>query len=220
MDSIKDRLNKELQSIAFSEQRKEEVIQNVTSPRKKTRNARVWTARFVLAAVFVLSFGFVLLQRQEGAPETTQAARESGESLLNLFTYDSVKIGLMLLAFAVFYGIMKRHLRKQKREFPDCANCGVGWSRSDTMKLVGKGEKRACPHCGTKNFQTRKSRVKTSVFQLPIPFMIVIANVLNYSILGVVLYLVLVFLLIMALMPYYVKLQLDDPNQEPIDPLW
>lgn len=216
MDSIKDQLKKELQSISFSEERKQEVIHSTKQPRKKKKNWYVWTYRAVLSAAIVLAVSLVLLSRERDIPEMTQAAGGNDFTWMSLLGHDSVKIVLLALAFLLFYSLLKRDLRKKEQSFPECANCGSVWTRSEALYMTFKNQKRNCSHCGVQNYQAKKSRKKTALFSSLIPFMILVSNVMQDSFFGIVVYLTFVALFAIALMPYYVTLQLEDPTKEPL----
>ena len=216
MDSIKNQLNKELQSISFSEERKQEVIHSVKQTRKKKVDWYVWTYRAILSAAIVLAISLVMVNKKGTAPKMTQAAGGRNVSWNDLLGNDSVKILLIALTFVLFYSVLKWQIRKRAQRFPQCANCKHTWSRSASLFVSFKNQQKTCTYCGVQNYQTRKSRKKTSLFPLLVPFMIVIANVMEYSLLGIVVYLSCVTILAILLIPYYVTLQLKDPSKEPL----
>ncbi len=217
MDSIKDQLNTELQGIIFADERKQELIHNVKNSRKPKIRGSFWTYRIVLSSFVLLSMAFVWITRNEENPSNvTQADGGGALTIIDLLAYDSVKTLLLASLFLIIYGLFKRSIRKEGRTLPVCANCGAGWSQKLALKKAFRNEKTACPNCCEMNYQTRKSRKKTSLFQLFIPVMIIAANLFEHGIYGVFIYLAFLALLNIRLVPFYVELQLEDPMKEPL----
>ncbi|MBD7908565.1 TIGR04104 family putative zinc finger protein [Sporosarcina gallistercoris] len=216
MDSVKEQMKMELLKIAFDDKRKQELILEVKSSRKQKPHRADWMYRAVLSSFVLLTIVLVILSNNiQDPPGVTQAEGKGGFSVLDLLAYDSVKMLVMACLFVLVYGLVKRNVRKQGREFPCCAHCGTTWNRKLALKKSFKNEETPCPNCGAGNYQSRKSRKKTSLFQLPIPFMIVVGNVFELSILGVVAYLAFLSVFALLVIPYYVELQLNDPVKEP-----
>lgn len=216
MDSIKEQLNTELQKITFDGERKQQLIHTVKNSRKPKTRGPVWTYRIVLSSFVVLSMAFVWINRNAENPSTvTQADGGGTRTMMDLLAYDSVKTLLLAILFFIIYGLFKRSIRKEGRTLPVCANCGAMWTHKLGLKKAFRNEKTACPNCGEENYQTRKSRKKTSLFQLLIPVMIIAANLFEHGIYGVFIYLAFLALLNIRLVPFYVELQLDDPMNEP-----
>ncbi|REB05245.1 hypothetical protein DVB69_15950 [Sporosarcina sp. BI001-red] len=213
MDSIKDQLNTELQKITLDDMRKQEIIDNVKSSRESKTYEPVWKYRMVLMSFVLLSLTIAFINRK--APNVTQAEGGETRNILDLLAYDSVKTVMLAVLFLMFYGVLKRSIRKQGRALPACANCGTIWTHKLALKKAFGNEKTSCPNCGEENYQTRNSRKKTSVFQLLMPLIIIMANVFENGFYGFFIYLVFLLVLNICLVPYYVELQLDDPMDEP-----
>ncbi|MDW0110897.1 TIGR04104 family putative zinc finger protein [Sporosarcina aquimarina] len=216
MDSIKEQLNAELQKITFDDERKQELIHSVKNSRKPKTRAPVWTYRIVLSSFVLLSMAFGWInQNAENPSSVTQADGGGTLTIMDLLGYDSVKTLLLAILFFIIYGLFIRSIRKEGRTLPVCANCGAVWTHKLALKKAFRNEKTACPNCGEMNYQTRKSRKKTSLFQLFIPVMIIAANLFEHGIYGMVIYLAFLALLTIRLVPFYVELQLENPMDEP-----
>ncbi|MGG0643499.1 TIGR04104 family putative zinc finger protein [Sporosarcina gallistercoris] len=216
MDSIKEQMKMELSKVAFDDKRKQELILKVKSSRKQKTHRADWLYRTVLSSFVLLTVVLVILSNHVPDPSgVTQAEGKGGFSVLDLLAYDSVKMLIMASFFVLLYGVVKRSVRKKGREFPSCAHCGTTWNRKLAIKKSFKNEETLCPNCGAGNYQSRKSKKKTSLFQIPIPFMIIAGNVFELSILGIVAYLAFLSVFTLLVIPYYVELQLNDPVKEP-----
>lgn len=217
MDSIKDQLNAELQKITFDDKRKQELIHTVKKSREPKTLGPIWTYWMVFSAFVLLSLTLVFISRSMVNPtRVTQSEGGGTLTILDLLSYDSVKTVLLAALFLIIYGFFKRSIRKQGRALPTCANCGTKWTRKLALKKAFRNEKNPCPKCGMENYQTRKSRKKTSSFQLLTPLMIITANVFEHGIYGTFIYLVFLAIFIIRLVPYYVELQLEDSMNEPL----
>ncbi|MCM3758570.1 hypothetical protein M3197_13980 [Sporosarcina aquimarina] len=217
MDSIKDSLKRELQTISFTEQRKQEMVQHVEKSWKSKFNTPVWKYRAVLTTVILFAISLVFFNSNtESTPVATQAAGGGKISFPDLLTSDSVKTILLAMLFFVVYLLLKKNLKKKGKGLPKCAQCKDTWSRQTALRKILKNEKIACPNCGAENHQTRKSSKKTSAFQILLPIMIICANIFDNGTYGMIVYLFYVILFGVALMPYYLELQLEDPKNEPL----
>lgn len=217
MDSIKEQLKKELQPINFTERRKQEIVRHVEKTRRRKFNMPIWKYRAVFTAVilFAISFSF-LSSNSTSNSVATQAAGGGRITFPDLLAFDSVKTLLLAMLFFVVYLLMKKNLKKKGRGLPKCAQCKNTWSRQTALRKFLKNEKITCPNCGVENYQTRKSRLKTSTFQILLPIMIICANVFDNGVYGMIVYLFYVILFGVALVPYYLELQLEDPRKEPL----
>ncbi|GKV69691.1 hypothetical protein NCCP2716_21890 [Sporosarcina sp. NCCP-2716] len=217
MDSIEKRLKEDLDSISFSDDRRTELIRTVKSASKRRGKHPVWRYRVVFAASILLALVLAAggLRKPDSA-EVHQASDSTADNLLQLLGYDSVKAVLLVLLFISVYTLAKRSLNKRGKGLPVCPECGTVWSRKQALKKYWRGKKVDCPHCGTAVFLTRKSQRVTAFFSLGTPLLLVFSNLFENSLYGSTLYLILYFLLMNVLVPYYIDLQLEDPDKEPL----
>ncbi|WJY27595.1 MULTISPECIES: TIGR04104 family putative zinc finger protein [Sporosarcina] len=217
MDSIEQRLKEQLETITFSDDDRKRMIRRVKEEAPKKRVSYVWRYRTVLVAAILLAVVLAGIGLQSpSSPKSHQAAGSTTEQLIQLLGYDSVKTVLLVLLFVSVYALLKWNLKKQRQGLPVCPNCGTVWSRRLALKKFWRGKKVDCPHCGTANYQTKKSRWKTALFNLFIPLLIPVSNLFDASLYGTLVFLGLYFIFMTVLIPYYVDLQLDDPDKEPL----
>ncbi len=217
MDSIEKRLKEELDSISFSDERRNRLIRSVKSSPKRRGKHPVWRYRAVFAASILLAL--VLAGGGLRKPESAEVHRASGstvENFLQLIAYDSVKTVLLVLLFISIYALAKRNLNKQEKGLPICPECGMVWSRKQALKKYWRGKKVDCPRCGTAVHLTRKSQRRTALFSIGTPLMLLFANLFESSLYGSTLFLVLYVTLMVTMIPYYIDLQLEDPDKEPL----
>ncbi|WP_025785436.1 TIGR04104 family putative zinc finger protein [Sporosarcina sp. D27] len=216
MESIKDSLKRELQTIAFTEQSKIEVVHNVKKVHLKNEHALVWRYRTILTLVILLGCGLALLNGNVIKQlSTTQIVNAGTLAFSDIFVYDWVKTILLGIAFLIAYALLKVCFKVKNTEFPMCANCGTACSRAVALKIYSRKKGSSCAQCGAVNYQTRKSLKKTLAFQMLTPFMIIIANMFDNVVLGMLVYLGFLIILSIYVIPFLVELQTDNPKDEP-----
>ena len=112
--------------------------------------------------------------------------------------------------------IIKRRLQKNDNGLPVCVECGEEWSFREALKQCMKNSNITCPNCSHKQYRTKKSSLKANLLNIPIPFMIIIIQLFDNALLGVVVYLACAAYLVLSLNPYFMELQEKDPMNEPL----
>lgn len=220
MNQIKKDLQKELQSITLSDEKKQFIVKKAEINKMKHQRGSKWSYRFVLATftIFMVGFAFLLLQPDRTPKEVTNAAKpEENMSIVNeLFASDWVKAILLLTIFIGIRVIVKRSLVKKGKGLPVCVKCGEEWPYREALKMSMKNESVTCSHCGKKQYKTRKSSVKASTLNFLIPLGILVAQFFNHILLGYFIHVTGTIWLIIVLTPYLIELQEGDPMIKPL----
>ena len=219
MNQFKEDLLKELQDVKLSQQRKQ-LIADKARRQGQRKTGGEWTYRLVLATftVFVIGFSYILTQQKEQSTTGQQAASTSSDTwhCWSLFDSDYVR-GMLLLG--IFIGatfIVKRLLVKKGYGLPVCIECGESWSEKDARKLYRKNGEIVCPHCGQKQYRTKKSIQISGVMTMPVPLLIMLQHVFQHFVIGLIFFLVGMFFYHHQIAPYVFKLQEKDPMNEPL----
>lgn len=219
MNHFKEDLLKELQDVKLSQHRKQ-LIANKARRKDKRKLDGQWTYRIVLATftVFVISFSYILTQQKEQHNTGHQAAtlQKDTSNWWSLIESDYVR-GILLLG--IFIGatyIVKRFLVKKGYGLPICIECGESWSEKKARKLYRKNSDIVCPHCGQKQYRTKKSIQIGGVLTMPVPLFIMLQHVFHHYFIGMIFFLVGMFIFYHQLAPYVFKLQEKDPMNEPL----
>ncbi|MEA0555336.1 TIGR04104 family putative zinc finger protein [Lysinibacillus irui] len=219
MNRFKENLVKELQDVKLSKNRKQ-IIAGQAQRKVQRKAGGQWTYRIVLATftIFVIGFSYLLTQQKEQHTTGHQAARlqEDTSSWWSLFESDYVR-GILLLG--IFIGstyIVKRFLVKKGYGLPVCIECGESWSEKEARKLYRKNSEIVCPHCGQKQYRTKKSIQIGGVLTMPIPLFIMLQHVFHHYFIGIIFFLVGMLIFYHQLVPYVYKLQEKDPMNEPL----
>lgn len=97
---------------------------------------------------------------------------------------------------------------------PTCQNCDREWSWKQTFKkMFTLGTAMECPHCGEKQYYTKRARKRSAVVTLLTPFIILLNlfDISPYLLVGIY----LVFgLSIMGIFPFLIELSSEE------EPLW
>lgn len=214
MNRIKKELEKELQSITLSEKRKQTILKKMH--RKKHMN---WSYRFALSIfmIFSVSFGLLLLQQKNVVKEATTTTEPMTNLIfISLFTSDW---GKSVILIGIFIGIRifgKRLLLKRGKGLPACIKCKEEWPYREALKISMRNEEIICPNCSKKQYKTRKSSMKVSMFTFLIPLGILIAQVFNHILLSYLIHVTGTMWLILTLTPYLIEFQEDDPMLKPL----
>ena len=83
-------------------------------------------------------------------------------------------------------------LKKERNSLPTCQHCLKHWSYRETMKKLFRLR---CPHCGQKNFQSRKFRWREPIFFL----IVMIVNFVIFPFFSIAFTWKLVFLMLLLL---------------------
>ena len=169
-----------------------------------------------LLRFYRLVFGYLLWQ-QGGSTGRLQGAApiEPGTTTnWSMLNHDFIKIILLISFFIVLRLVIKRRLQKNGRGLPVCVECGEEWTFRDALKQCMKNSNITCPYCGHKQYRTKRSALKANLLNIPIPFLIIIIQLFDNSLLGVVVYLSCAAYLVLSLTPYFMELQEKDPINE------
>lgn len=219
MNQIKKNLQKELQSITLSDEKKGAIVRKINREKKHV-NRGSWSYRFVLATftVFMVGFGFLLLQPNDAPTEVTNAAkREETSSIVNgFFASDWAKSILLIGIFIGIRIIIKRSLNRKGKGLPACIKCGEEWPYREALKMSMKNESVACVHCGKKQYKTRKSSLKASALNFLVPLGILVAQFFDHILLGYFIHATGTIWLIIVLTPYLIEFQEEDPIIKPL----
>ena len=145
MNQFKKGLNRELQTMSLSEDKRQLIAKKATVKIQRQKKHTHWQYRFVLTAftLLLLSFGYLLWQ-QEGTVENLQGAAPIEPITTmgwSLFNHDIVKIILWISLFIALRFIIKRRLEKRAKGLPICLGCGEEWSFRDASKQSWKNGK-------------------------------------------------------------------------------
>jgi len=98
---------------------------------------------------------------------------------------------------------------------PTCQSCHHEWSWSETFrKSFTLDTALTCPHCGNKQYITKKSRKRTSLLVFSIPLIMLLRLIFSMTPLISIILFVGVGLIVFISFPYLTELS----NQE--EPLW
>ncbi|MFJ7920879.1 TIGR04104 family putative zinc finger protein [Lysinibacillus fusiformis] len=219
MNQFKEELLKELQDVKFSEKRKQ-LIAEKARRKEKHKVGNQWTYRAVLATftVLVISFSYLISEQKEQRITGHQAATIQSDawSWWTIFNSDYVR-GILLLGFFIGAAfIVKRVLLKKGYGLPICIECGESWSEKEARKLYRKNGEIVCPHCGQKQYRTKKSMQLGGMLSMPIPLFIMLQHVFHNYFIGFIFFLVGVLIFLYQVVPYVFKLQDKDSMNEPL----
>ena len=221
MNQFKENVLQELQHVKLTDEKKQRIAQKVRNRSKQRSSQR--TYRIVLTTFTLLAIGFSVLIafNSEQRTATMQgAALQQNTVQWSFWSYlanDWVK-GILLVSFFVMLAwIMKRILHKKGFGLPVCIACGETWSAKQARKLFWKGgQQMVCPHCSKKLYRTQKSAQLAGMLNMPIPFMVIGLQAFDQFLIGLLFYAISSIIFIYLLIPDIVKLQENDPSNEPL----
>ncbi|WP_301109368.1 TIGR04104 family putative zinc finger protein [Sporosarcina sp.] len=219
MSGMKDRLYSELSTVKISKERKQQMLHAIKKPEQKSLKSGKWQYRTVLVSfvILALSFTYISFVSTGTGNLAVNSADVSGESTFSIMTLlqsEFVKLASMLALFMIVYLILMRNIRKEKRTFPVCTNCGEEWTRKQSFFGSIKN-RRTCYYCGATQYLTRKTNKNMLWFQFSFTFILIIAQIFSGSFVGIVVYLILFIILYILVAPYYMVLQSENPDKEP-----
>ncbi|MCG7336857.1 hypothetical protein MHZ95_16480 [Sporosarcina sp. ACRSM] len=221
MNQFKNDLYHELQSISLSKEQKQRMVLKAKSKAYRQKRRLHWQYRFVLATftVFALGFGYLLWQQNDFSSKTSNAASPETGTVMSWSILNS-DFGKAILIIVFFLGLrlfLKRRLQKKGISLPVCVSCCEEWSHKEALKQSMKNREMTCPHCGQKQYRTKKSALRGGMLNLFIPFFIIMPQLFEHIFIGLFVYIACVAYLQISLSPYYIELQEKDPIN---DPLW
>lgn len=220
MNQIKKDLEKELQSVTLSDEKKHLIVKRAKASARKNTQGSIWSYRFVLAVFPLFMIGFVLLVLQQGGnvKEASNAAEFSEDlSNSNLFFASDWMKGIILIG--VFIGIRLlagKLLERKGKGLPACIECGEEWSTREARKMGMKNGVVSCPNCGKKQYKTRKSAQIVSTLNFLLPLGILISQLFSHILLGYLIHAAGSAWLIFMLTPFIIELQEEDPIIKPL----
>nr|WP_255551423.1 TIGR04104 family putative zinc finger protein [Sporosarcina sp. E16_8] len=130
---------------------------------------------------------------------------------------DFSKAILFISFFIILRILIKRSLQKSGKGLPVCVECGKEWTYREALKRSMKNREITCPYCNKKQYRTKKSLLKGSVLNILIPFSVIVPQLFDNILLGIVIHITCSGYAMLSLSPYYLELQQKDPIN---DPLW
>ena len=220
MNQFKKDLNYELQSVSLSNEKMQQIATKARTKLHKQKRRINWQYRFVLATftIFSLGFGYLLLQQGEitGRLQGVAPIKSAPTSNWSILNHDFTKVILLISFFIILRVMIKRRLQRSGKGLPVCVECGEEWSFRYALKQSMKNVKTTCPHCGLKQYRTKKSSQKGAMLTFFMPFIAVVPLLFDNILLGFVVYLSCTAYLLFSLSPYLIELQEKDPSKEPL----
>lgn len=213
MNQIKKDLQKELQSMTLSDEKKSAIVRKINRQKKHTTRAN-WKYRVVLSAFTLLGLGFSYLLLEENKAYMTQTNVTTSQTInvLSIFESDYLKSIVLILLFILLHLLMKKCFYKKQRNLPVCANCSKELSYFQALRQGLKGNKIKCPHCRKTQYRTRQSMMKMDWFNFLLPLMTAVAYLYQNKLLGISLYLLSLMILMIYHSPYIVEFQKEAPT--------
>jgi CXXC-20-CXXC protein len=221
MNQFKENVLHELQHVKLSEEKKQRIAQKARA-KSKHRSSSQLQYRIVLATFTLLAIGFSVLVSQKTEPRTRPlqgaALQQETErwSLWTLLELDWVKGLLLISIFVSIALIIKRILHKKGYGLPVCIECGEIWTAKQVRKLYWKNGQMECPHCRKKQYRTKQSVQLSAILNLPIPFIVFLNQVFDHFFIGILFFIASSVIYHYLLLPDIVKLQEEDPTNEPL----
>jgi CXXC-20-CXXC protein len=221
MNLFKEDLHRELQSVSLSKEKKQLITSKVNAKLHNKKRRINWQYRFVLATFTIFAFGFSYLLWQEGGftSKSQGAAPVEPVATTNwqVLDNDLLKAILFISFFLILRTSIKKRLQKGGKGLPVCVKCSEEWSYRQALKQSMKNREMTCPHCGQKQYRTKKSVLKGGLLNLFIPFTVLVPHLFDHFLLGIVVYVCCSTYFMISLSPYYINLQEEDSFN---DPLW
>ena len=222
MTKFKVDLHRELQSLSLSKERKQQISTKAKTNTFRAKRQSEWKYRIVLATCTILALGFSYLLWQQKDPlpmnpSQTAASNQSDTTTIWMeLNNDFLKTIFLVSFFVLLYIYLKRRHKKRGKGLPVCVKCDEEWSYGEALKCSMKNGEIPCPKCGQKQYRTKKSSQRGGMIGALIPFMILVSQVFNNSLIGVVVYFSCLLFIYLSFSPYYVELQEEDPITEPL----
>ncbi|KFL42620.1 hypothetical protein CH76_11395 [Lysinibacillus sp. BF-4] len=213
---MKDKLTKELEHIRFT--RQQHVIE-ATKPKAKKAN---WQYRTVLVTFALLTLFFTATFVGDGKSLQTAMQRSENTALQllgNTYVLIILYFGIVL---AIRYAQIRFYERKRATAVVTCPHCGHVLTKRERMKLwlYGTMHGKKCTSCEARYYITRKSTQRTAA-TYPLTYLAIFVPANIFPNLAVGLFVGFVGALLLVSTAYQaIELQENDPNQEPIKPLW
>lgn len=217
MNQFKRELHQELQSISLSDEKKQSIAMKAKASMHRSKRQIHWQYRFVLTAftILSLSFGYMLLtQNDSGGKSQGVAPIEPITTNESIWGHDFLKVILLIGFFVILRTIIKKRLQKKGQGLPVCLACSEEWTFREASKQSWKNGEVTCPYCAHKQYRTKKSSRKMVLLNIPIIFMVMVSNLFDLGLLGIVIYLFCAVYFIFSLNPYFMELQEKDPFNE------
>ncbi|WP_153722727.1 TIGR04104 family putative zinc finger protein [Sporosarcina cascadiensis] len=218
MDGMKDKLHAELQDMKLSDQRKKQMLRAVKESGRKKVKPWKWRYRTVLVSfvLLALSFTYISLDSPQGNQQGVNSAvpaEETAFSMTARLQSDLLKIVILLLLSLAAYTVLRRNIRKKNRTFPVCSNCGEQWTRKQSFMFTNR---KTCPYCGKTQYQSMKSTRQMLKLNMFIPFFLVMSQIFHGAFYGILIAILPIAVIYIPISPYYVELQSENPDKEPL----
>lgn len=221
MNQFKEDLNRELQSVSLSNEKKQLITTKAKAKLHSQKKRINWQYRFVLATftIFAIGFSYLLWQQEDPASKSQGAAPIEPVTTTNwlILNNDFLKAILFISFFIILRILIKRSLQKSGKGLPVCVECGEEWSYREALKRSMKNREMTCPYCNQKQYRTKKSLLKGGMLNILIPFTIIVPQLFDNILLGIAVHLFCAAYVMFSLSPYYLELQKKDSIN---DPLW
>ena len=222
MNKFKVDLHRELQTLSLSKERKQQISTKAKTNTIRAKRHSEWKYRIVLVTCTILTLGFSYLLWQQKdplplSPSQTAASNQSDTTTIWMeLNNDFIKSILLVSIFVLLYIYLKRRLRKKGKGLPVCVKCNEEWSYGEALKCSMKNGEITCPKCKQKQYRTKKSSQRGGLIGFLIPFMILVSQIFNNTLIGIVVYFSCLLFIYLGLTPYYIELQEEDPINEPL----
>ena len=220
MNQFKEEVLKELQEVKLTAEKKQAIAQKARH--KSIRRSSPWQYRVVLTTftIFVISFSFLILQNKK-QPLRTQHQTASQPEVDASFIWGIIENdwlrGILLISiFFIMTIFTKCRLKKKKYGLPTCIQCGEKWTIKQAYKLYWKNGAVECPHCGKKQYRSKKSMQLAGKINMPMPLIIFTHYFFDNLFIGIGCYLAGMFFFIYQISPYVFELQEEDPMNTPL----
>lgn len=220
MSGMKDRLNSELSTVKISKERKQQMLHAIKKSEQKSLKSGKWQYRAVLVSFVILALSFTYISfvstgTGNFAVNSAKGSQESTFSIMALLQSDFVKLAIMVSLFIIAYLLLVRDIRKEKRSLPVCSNCGEQWTRGQSLTKPFSNKK-TCPYCSEIQYLSRETNKHMLRLNFLLVFTIIIAQIFADTLMGILVYLLLVMILYNLTIPYYMELQSKNPDKEPL----
>ncbi|MFJ7953879.1 TIGR04104 family putative zinc finger protein [Lysinibacillus sp. NPDC096418] len=221
MNRFKEDILQELQDVRLTDEKKHAIAQKA---RRKgmPRRSDQWQYRIVLATftLCAIAFSYLFSQDEENKTGVHQGAmvqQKTDASSFWTFLESDLVSGLLLVGItACLTLIIKYTLKKKNYGLPVCIECGETWSHKQAHKFHWKNGEIECPHCGKKQYRTKKSVQLGALLNIPISLMVFMHFLFDNFFIGFIFYFLSIIIFYHQLVPYLFDLQEDDPMNEPL----
>lgn len=211
MNEFKRTLAKQLGTLSLSEEKKQEIARKARHPHMSSDSKGQWGYRFVLSFATLLGIGILLPLRNRDIVQQKEnhAATEQLDIVSLLIAEDWLKFGLIMIGFILIYVGLARRQRVKHWELPHCVYCLEDWTYRQSLKQSWQGYQGKCPHCGERQYRTKKSLRSSQLMDIALLFTIIVTFAFQNGWLGAGTYLIGLTFLQSRFDPYTIAFQKD-----------